>query len=115
LSTEDFSRLHANGSDPGRCRFVLGYAAGPAIKTLAQNDRHLMLGQHLAQDLFGHRWLEGPHGVIAGVIELACLALFVLPGGGLIIVLFDPAVEFATNTPDHGLVARVGESQTARS
>src|SRR5262249_59274524 len=91
-----------------------------AVEPFVAVDGNLVFTDQLLKNLFCDVRLENPHRVLLAVDRRRALpliaifvALFPLPGRGLVITLPNAVVKLAGQSVDDGFVASVSESQTA--
>ena len=110
--------LHHDAHD---ARAVFDHAfARREVEALAADDRDLRAGfaEHVVVDLRRDVRLEGPHGLLVGAggfvaaVEVVGARL-ARPRGGILVVLPDAAVEFASEAADGAFVADVGSTEAA--
>src|SRR5262249_45578958 len=91
-----------------------------AVEPFVAVDGNLVFPDQLLKNLFCDVRLENPHRALLAVDRRRALpliaifvALFPLPGRGLVITLPNAVVKLAGQSADDGFVASVSESQTA--
>ena len=70
-----------------------------------------MFSDELFVDTFGHVRFKRPHRIVGGAVTTVLIGSLVHPSRRLIVMLFDPLIEFSRKTANHGLVAAIRPAQ----
>ena len=109
---EHFTSVDLSGLDLDRDDSLTLFDHAPlAIKPLISDHHDVMFLDESFVGTFSHARFKRPHRIVVGTVTIVLFGSLVHPGGRLIVMLFDPLIEFSRETTNHRFVSAIGPAQ----